>query len=387
MKIGIDARFAVRQRRGIGNYTLKLIHSLSVIDGKNEYILYIDREDKSNVLPRRNNFTIKKICPGNYPVWEQIMLPLQAKRDGVEILHCTGNTAPLFLDRKIKLVMTIHDVMYLKDYSEVPRSASLYQRLGRLYRKIIVPRAVRRRPMLLTVSEFSKNDILKHLPELDKKRIKSIHEAAGENYRLIDKELASRNVRTKLNVEDPYILVLGALDPRKNTESVIRYYIELRSGNKIKEKLLIVGIPNWEQTKFYQMAQASDFNADIVFTKFISENDLVSLYNGARIFIYPSSYEGFGIPLLEAMACGVPVITSNVTSIPEVTGDAAILINPTSGDELKAAVVRLTSNADLRKDLISRGLEQVTKFSWAKTAGETLLAYESVYKMDYKKFV
>ena len=380
MIIGIDARFAIHNRRGIGNYTLKLIQNLAKIDFDNKYILYTDTEDVYDVLPQERNFTVKRIFPSNYFLWEQIALPIQAKEDAVEILHCTGNTAPIFLNKRIRLISTIHDVMFLKDYSELPKSASLYQRAGRLYRKTIVPRTVKRLSRALTVSEFSKSDIIKHIPSLAHERIKAIYEAASENYCRIDKTLALQKANSKFGFDGNYILTLGATDPRKNTELVINQYIELRNANKMNEKLLIVGIPNGEQAKFYNIIQESHFKEDVIFTDFVSEEDLVFLYNGATIFLYPSSYEGFGIPPLEAMACGVPVITSNATSIPEVVGDAAILINPKNGEELKSALMKLLNEENQRATLIARGLEQARKFSWTKMAEETLMIYESVYK-------
>lgn len=380
MKVGIDARFAVHNRRGIGNYTLKLIQNLAKIDFHNEYTLYTDHDDNDHVLPKRGNFKIKKLSPANYFIWEQIILPRQAKSDAVEILHCTGNTAPILLDKKIKLVSTIHDVMFLKDYSELPKSASLYQRAGRLYRKVIVPRTIRRLSVVLTVSEFSKRDIMHYIPKLRADVIKVIHEAASESYCCIDKTFARQDLNDRFGIDGEYILTLGALDPRKNTESVIAKFIELKTERKIRGELLIVGVPNWKQTNFCQMIQKSTFAKDVVFTEFISEEDLVSLYNGATVFLYPSSYEGFGIPPLEAMACGVPVITSNTTSIPEIVGNAALLINPADGEELKAALIRILHEEGLRNDLISRGLEQAKKFSWVRLARETLLVYEDVYR-------
>jgi glycosyltransferase involved in cell wall biosynthesis len=380
MKIAIDARFAVHNRRGIGNYTLKLINNLAKTDFRNEYILYTDRDDNDHVLPQGDNFKIKKLSPANYFVWEQIILPIQAKKDSVEILHCTGNTAPIFLDKRIRLVSTIHDVMFLKDYSQLPKSASLRQRAGRIYRKIIVPRTIKHLSLVLTVSEFSKGDILKHIPNLAHERIKTIHEAANENYRCIDKTSVLRKLKNRFGIDGSYILTLGALDPRKNTELVINQYIGLRNANKMNEKLLIVGIPNGKQTKFYNIVRESYFKDDIIFIDFVSEEDLVFLYNGAAVFLYPSSYEGFGIPPLEAMACGVPVVTSNTTSIPEIVGNAALMINPENGEELKAALIRILNEEGLRHDLISRGLEQVKKFSWMRLARETLSIYESVYR-------
>ncbi len=379
MRIGIDTRFAVRNRRGIGNYTLNLVQNLSRIDLKNEYILYTDRDDGDRVLPQKNNFRIKKISPLNYFIWEQIMLPLQAKRDGVDILHCTGNTAPILLNKKIKLLATIHDVMYLKDYSDLPRSSSWYQRAGRLYRKAIVPIISRNLSMVLTVSDFSRNDIQHHLPNLKNECITVTHEAANGSYHRVDKKAALQTVNQKFGIEGTYILTLGALDPRKNTELVIEKFIELKKENHIEAKLVIVGVPHWQQTKFYHIIQRSNLSADIIFTPFISEDDLVLLYNGATLFLYPSLYEGFGIPPLEAMACGTPVITSNTTSLPEVVADAAFLIDPRDGEELKQALQKLLIDEHLRNALITRGLEQVKKFSWLKMAAGTLQAYELVY--------
>ncbi|MBT9150339.1 MAG: D-inositol 3-phosphate glycosyltransferase [candidate division WS2 bacterium] len=378
MRIGIDARFAVHNRRGIGNYTLKLIQNLAEIDIKNEYILYTDIDDSNNVLPKKDNFKTKKIFPSNYFLWEQISLPIQAKRDAVEILHCTGNTAPILLDRRIKLVSSIMDVMYLKDYSELPRSASLYQRMGRLYRKVVVPRTAGRISMVLTISEFSKKDIMKHIPEFDNNRIKVVYLAANESFGQVDKILALQKIRNKFGIDCNYILTLGAADPRKNTELVIKKFIELKEENDIKEKLLIVGIPNWKQTKFYDIVQESNFKKDVMFTDFVSEDDMILLYNGASMFLYPSLYEGFGMPVLEAMACGVPVITSNITSMPEIAGDAAILINPRNPEELKNSILTLLNDKKLRNDLRERGFRQAKKFSWKKMAKETLEIYESL---------
>lgn len=378
MIIGIDARFAVHNRRGIGNYTLKLIQNLAEIDSHNKYILYIDRNDLEDVLPKQNNLMIKKLRPSNYFIWEQIILPMQAKKDGVDILHCTGNTAPIYLNTKIKLILTIHDVMYLKDYSTIPQSLSMYQRWGRVYRNMIVPRAIKHIAKVVTVSNFSKNDIKEHLPALKEDAILVTHEAAGERFSQIGGDIQRSKVSGKFGIKGNYILTLGALDPRKNTKAIINTFLHLKSEKKISVNLVIAGIPNWRQTEFYKTLQESSFKEDIIFTDFISDEDMVLLYNYATVFLYPSLYEGFGIPPLEAMACGVPVITSNTTSIPEIVGDAAFLINPLNDKELKDALLSLLNNEDLRNDLIERGLKRAKEFSWSKMAKETLQIYESL---------
>jgi glycosyltransferase involved in cell wall biosynthesis len=381
IKIGIDARFTVHNRRGIGNYTLNLIRGLAEIDSHNEYILYIDKDDSENILPKQDNFKIKKLLPSNYLVWEQFVLPMQVKKDGVDILHCTGNTAPIFISRSIKIVLTICDVMYLKKYSELPKSVSCYQRIGRLYRKLIVPRTISHVSMVLTISDFSKEDILKHIPQLDKDRIKVVYLAANEGFGQINKISDLQKIKNKFGIDCDYILILGATDPRKNIELAIKTFIELKKESKIDEKLLIIGVPDWRRTRFYSIIRESPFAEDIIFAEFVFEDELALLYRGASMFLYPSLYEGFGMPILEAMICGTPVITSNVTSIPEIAGDAAFLINPNNAEELKKSMLKLLNDESLRNKLVQRGFERAPKFSWRKTAVETLAIYETVYKV------
>jgi glycosyltransferase involved in cell wall biosynthesis len=379
MKIGIDSRFASGDRRGIGNYTLNLIQNLAGIDSENQYVLYIDRDDDEGVLPKRANFKTKRISPSNYLLWEQIALPLQARRDSLDILHCTGNTAPIFIDQRMRLISTIHDVMYLKDHHELVESASLYQRAGRFYRRTVVPRTIDQLSMAITVSEFSKNDISKHIHRFKNGFIRVTHEAAGIEFYHSDRCEALEKIQDKFNFAGDYILALGALDPRKNTELVIQKFIELKNECHFNEKLLIVGVPNWRQTDFYKIVQRSDRSKDIMFLDFVSGKDLTLLYSAATVFLYPSLYEGFGIPPLEAMACGVPVITSNTTSIPEVVGNAALLIDPVNGEEFKSALMRLLTDGTFRDVLRERGFKQARKFSWRKMALETLEVYKEVY--------
>lgn len=378
MRIGIDARFAVRNRRGIGNYTLQLIKNLVEIDCHNKYILYIDKSDEENVLPIKKNVIIKKLSPENYFLWEQVILPKYAQRDKIDILHCTGNTAPLFLTGQVKLLMSIMDVMYLKDSSIVPKSSSLYQKFGRLYRKLIVPKALRGANRSITISSYSKQDMLVHLPFFPEDKVTVIYLASDERFTVVSKVIAKRKLKSDYNISGSYLLALGAIDPRKNTRLIISTFLELKEKELIKEKLVVTGIANWKQTELYDMVVESPFKNDIVFTSFISEEDLVYLYNCAAVFLYPSLYEGFGLPLLEAMSCGVPVITSNTTSIPEIAGDAAVLVDPTNREQLKQAITKVLNDEILRDDMIKKGFEQSAKFSWRKTAIDTLATYEAL---------
>lgn len=378
MRIGIDARFALHNRRGIGNYTLGLISHLAGLDRRNEYLLYVDSDDHSHVLLTPENFHVRKIGRANYAVWEQLLLPARAKKDRIDVLHCTGNTAPLLLDRRIRLVVTIHDVMYLKTGSILPRSASRYQRLGRIYRRVIVPRGARHAARVVTVSHFSKEEILLHLPFLRDEDIVVVYEAGNSMYQPLDRNDAARQIRRRYGVSGDYILSLGGIDPRKNTRLIARSFLELKRQSAIAEKLLVVGVPKSAQAMFFDPADSSACRGEILFLDFVSEENLLLLYNGATVFVYPSLFEGFGLPPLEAMACGTPVISSNTTSVPEIVGDAALLIDPTDRDGLKAVLSDLLHDRRRREQLTRRGFDRVRQFSWQKTAAETLAVYESL---------
>lgn len=377
MKIGIDARFAVHDRRGMGTHVLNLIANLAALDDVNKYILYIDQKDKDGVLPRRKNFQAKLLQPSNYLLWEQLLLPISAMKDKIDVLHCTGNTAPLFLINKTKLLMTIHDVMYLKEYSVVPKSPILYQRMGRLYRKLIVPRAVKHASRVITVSNYSATDVKNSIPVLYDHEIAVTYNATNEVFR-VSADINVDKVLKKLSIQDGYILTVGGTDPRKNTEFTIVNYLKLKKEGKITEKLLIVGVANWRQSHFYALVNEAHCAGDVLFMDFITEDELAALYHGARAVLYLSLYEGFGLPPLEAMTCGVPVITSNSTSMPEIVGDAALMIDPADEKAFEFALIGLLNDENLRKDLIKRGLERAKIFSWKKTAEETLKIYESV---------
>ena len=379
MIIGIDARFAVGLRRGVGNYTLNLIKCLADDDDYNRYILYTDKEDTENILPRKRNFQTKKLSSASYPVWEQILLPLQVKQDGVNLLHCTANTAPLLLSHAVKLISTIHDVSYLKPYSVIPKSPFIYQRLGRIYRRNIVPRSIRRSSAIITVSEFAKKDILAHISALSEEMVSITYEAMNNVFRVIDKEQAISFVKKKYGIMGKYILNVGGGDPQKNTAFLIRNFLELKRERKIMVKMVIVGIPDHRKADVYKDLKNSDLESEVVFIDFAGENDLVHLYNSAEAFVFPSLYESFGIPSLEAMACGTPIIASDSGAIPEIVGDAALMINPKNGDEFKASLLSLLENKDFKNDLINKGFKQVKRYSWKKMAECTLDTYRKVY--------
>lgn len=376
MKVGIDARFVTRYpRRGIGNYSLNLISELAKLDSKIEYILYIYHSDEEKLLPTLPNVEISPLRVPLYPLWEQIALPLAANRDKLDILHCLGNTAPLFISRSTRLLLTVHDAMFLQSGTFVPKPRNSYQALGRLYRSIISPRCIRHASGIITVSEYSRQDILKLIPNINPDIIFVTHQSCDKAFR---ESFSSDNKKIEEILPDnqSYIFALGADDPRKNTLRLVNAYLTVLKKYDIKDSLVISGYSNWEQSDAYQAVRNAGAVDKVKFLSFISVEELSILYKNAKFFIYPSLYEGFGIPLLEAFSSGCPVIASNVTSIPEVAGNAVVYIDPHNQENIENAIYQLIQDDKLRQILVECGYKQALKFSWQETAEKTLSLYK-----------
>jgi glycosyltransferase involved in cell wall biosynthesis len=378
-RIGIDVRLLTR-RRGIGNYVYNFLQELAKLESQNKFILYADSKDVTYAIPNDSRFILKVIGPKFYPLWEQIVLPIHAIRDNLDILHCPANAGPLLLSSKIRLILTIHDVMYMLPSSALPSSPSLYQNIGRKYLSWIVPLAVKDAAALITVSNYSKTDIIKYFT-IDENKIFVIHEAAGKNFKK-NMDGITLPVIENLNIPDRFIMAFGAIDPRKNTSRIIDAFEHFINLTKSDHQLIVVGLPQSEKNHFTKQVQKLGISSNVTFLGFVSEDELIALYNRAEIMLYPSLYEGFGVPILEAMACGTPVIGSTSASIPEIAGNAAVLIDPTNLEQLYSSIHKLSSNKKLRDELSSKGFIQANKFSWSKLAVETLSVYNGCFKSN-----
>jgi glycosyltransferase involved in cell wall biosynthesis len=378
LHIGIDARL-IHYRRGMGTVVYSLI---------NEWVRFITTPCDDAPIPFRltlyvdsaravtaaapfanDHVSVRQFGPAFYPLWEQWLLPRQVLKDEVDVLYCPANTAPIFLPAPIKLALTIHDVMYLLPQGQLPTSPSLYQRLGRHYRRWVVPKAARRANLIVTDSQFSRRDILQYLGRslsTSADAIQVVTLAAAAEYGPQLPENVALGL-AQLKVRPPYILGLGAIDPRKNTTRLIEAFAQLENRS---QKLVITGLDPAAQAYFGKLAQQYGLNLgnDVILLGFVSERELAALYAGATLLLYPSLYEGFGLPVLEAMACGTPVITSNTSSIPEIAGEAALLIDPTDITAMSNAMQRLIDEPNLRQQLIESGRVRASQFNWQFSA-------------------
>jgi len=379
-RIGLDARFALGERRGIGNYSLELFRAMASMNHEFEFVFYSDREDTEGLLSCLPNSRVRVIRPGFYPLWEQVLLPLTLRRDDIDLFHAVGNTAPVIMPRRTKLVITLCDVMYMKDESLLPLSRSWYQRAGRFYRRLIVPPAARNADHLLTISEFSRTDICETLSRIRPEKVSVTLLGLPSSFQVVPPQ----EHETSPLGATPYLLHLGGLDPRKNTRMVVRCFLDLKKSDQLEEKLVILGLKTLDSLDL-NPREASDARTWIHLPGFVSEMELPRFYRHARAFLFPSLYEGFGIPLLEAMACGTPIITSNVSSLPEVAADGALLIDPSDSLALHAAIRELTMNPNLRMHLAKAGMDRVKAFTWSETAAQTLACYVELFRCSNQR--
>lgn len=349
---------------GIGRYTEELAAALP---GCGVRPLLLQADDMA--LPETAvKLRGSRLLPGLLTVG-QVEIARLARQRRLALVHDPTGAMPLFLT-PTRRVGTIHDVIpYI-----FPETST---RLDWLIYRCWLPLAVRRLDAIITDSEQSKRDIVRYLPVAEEK-VTVIPCAANRHYR----PLTSREIQAALSKYDihfPYILYVGSIAARKNLPRVLAAYAQVRRRSD-KWRMVIVGARKWKSSPVYETVQRLGL-ADVVhFTGFVEEVDLPALYNGADLFVFPSLYEGFGLPVLEAMACGTPVVTANRSSLPEVAGDAALLVDPEDVEAIAAAMQRLLSDPALAADLRQRGLERAAQFTWERTARETVAVYEQVLK-------
>ena len=375
MRIGFDGRLLMRDLRGMGVYLRNMLTESLDSDRKNRYFLYVNPSCPYNaseeviesnflVLTQYKNLQVVDVKAPNQFLWEQFYLPKRVKKDNLSILHMTANRAPFYCP--CKLIVTVHDMIEIIFFKKLFKTLKGFRgrfydfRIG-LYIKFLYFVVFKRADMIITDSEYSAKDINK-LTGIPLKKIKVIHLACAKDFRKM--EIPKAN----------YILALGGEAPHKNSETALRAFAGLSDEIKEKYRLRVIG-----KTDLLVEVAGQLCEKNISVEKSDFSRPLVEIYNKALIFVFLSVYEGFGFPPLESMTCGTPVIASNRSSIPEITGDATLLVDPLNIEEITGALTRILSDDKLRKDLIDKGYKQVEKFSWQNCAREHSEVYKNIY--------
>lgn len=372
MRIGIEAQRIFRKNKhGMDFVVLQEIKELQKMDTPHEYFVFVKPGVDRCIESSEHVHIIEVNCP-SYPLWEQWALPHAARKAGVDILHCTSNTAPIWCD--IPLVLTLHDIIFLEPRDK--KNKSLYQNLGYFYRRWNVPRILKKCRRIITVSDFELGNIKKKL-QLPDSQLKMIYNGYNEWFRPIE---SNKQQYRKYIADAGYFFFLGNTDPKKNTERTLVAYAKYLEQSEVKRPLLMADLDQEYLNGIIERNGIKAIRDHIVMPGYIINSDLPYIYNNAFAFLYTSLRESFGIPLLEAMACGTPVITSNTSSMPEIAGHDAILINPESSDEIALKMLQLERDTDFYQRQKAVGLERAKLFSWRKTTENLLRLYEEVYK-------
>lgn len=375
MKIGVDAQRLFRPKKhGMEIVSLEILRSLQTTHANNQYEVFVKKDEDEACLQNSQQLRIHTTTALPYPVWEQLYLPYLAKKNKVELLHCCANTAPIFCP--VPLVVTIHDLIYMDD---VAFKGSTYQNFGNVYRRWIVPTVAKNAAAIITVSAYAKEQISNRLKIPDHK-IFIVHNGVHEKYQLITAESILQSFKEKHQLPDQFFLHFANEAPRKNTIGTLKAFAKYCISKQHPLKLVLTNMTTPKLQQLLHGIGASTCLQHIICMNYIPSEELPILYNTATVFLYPSFSEGFGLPVVEAMACGTAVITANNSSLPEVAGDAAVLIDASNDVELCEAMIKLSEDESKRAHLIKKGFEQARKFSWSDAARKTTEVYASVLK-------
>ena len=360
MKIAIEAQRIFRpNKHGMDFVALETIRELQKIDHDNEYFILVSPGPDRCLDESDNVHIIELHCP-SYPLWEQIALPRAVARIRPDLLHCTSNTAPVWCP--VPLILTLHDIIFLEKRQSSSRS--LYQEMGWYYRRLVVPRILQRCKKIITVSNFECNRIREAL-ELPQNLLKAVYNGYSPHFRPLS---PAPEITHKYIPADNYLFFLGNTDPKKNTPRVLRAYSRYLQKSKCKRSLLIADLKEDAIDEILSTEGIAEIKPYLSFPGYIPNTDLPALYNGAFAFLYPSLRESFGIPMLESMACGTPIIAGNTSAMPEIAGEGALLANPLDENDITQKLLLLEEDENFYYQQVNYGLERVKQFSWRKSA-------------------
>ncbi|MFB0508911.1 MAG: glycosyltransferase family 4 protein, partial [bacterium] len=380
MHIAIDTLSAKSLHHGMGVYVTNLVNRLVKIGAEHRFILYLTRRNADYINSSNN---IKRIfITSNRPLriaWENSLLPFSLQKEGVSVFWGPSNFLPSI--KFCKYAVTIHDITAISfpDY---------YPALRRFHYKSSILNSVRVADRIIVVSTQTKNDVIQYF-KVPEQKVTVIHNGLDERFlnQAITDPCAEQRIAPQLKekycLPDSFIFTLGVLEPKKNVANLVRAYALAKKMNLgFLPKLVVGGSKEygWKNREFFQAVAEFKLEDDVKFTGRIDNEDLSAIYQAATVFVFPSIYEGFGLPVIEAMACGTPVITSNTSSLPEIAGDAAILVNPYEPREIADALFQVLTNEIRRQAMIEKGRKNASRFSWDKAAQEILQVFEEAYK-------
>jgi len=370
MKIAINTLGPSKIKAGIGNYVVNLVKELSKIDKSNNYLI-IANKDNADFFDLNNKNFETFIAPKYTTIkllrllWEQLKLPFILKKNNVDLLHSPGFVAPLI--KTTKSVVTIHDMTFFSH-------AKYHTIFKQIYFGKMIPLSARNTDAIIADSNNTKEEIGKYL-DIPGNKITTVYLGAGKEFKPIRKTTAQKILLDKYGIHHKFVLFVGMIEPRKNLARLVEAFKNAKDRNT---KLVIVGKKGWHTKELSNTIKKVELQNDVIFTGYVPDEDLIMFYNATEFFIYPSLYEGFGIPVIEAMACGCPVITSNISSMKEISGDSAILVEPQNVENITTAIKKLLKNKSLRKELSKSGIERAKFFTWKITAEKTLDVYNKV---------
>lgn len=352
---------------------LETLNELTSIDKENEYEIFVKKDTGNQCLINRPHVQINQTIRLPFPFWEQLYLPFLVRKKKVDLLHCSSNTAPIFTGKPI--VVTIHDIIYMDRAGMTGGSA--YQNFGNLYRRLLVPLVVKKAAIIITVSEFARQQLI-HKFDMNPEKVRVIHNGIHNKFHVINNENPVTDFRKKFELPNQFLLHFANEAPRKNTLGTLKAYADYSQNINDALPLVLTNTNKEIIIELIKKNNLSDISAHIICLNYIAAEELPLLYNAAYIFLYPSLSEGFGMPLIESMACGTPVITGNNSSLPEIAGDAALLVNAATPGEIANAIHTLSGDNDLYKKLQAAGLKNAARFSWKNAAIKTLKIYNEV---------
>ncbi len=373
MKIGIEASPVINQG-GLGSYTRSLVRGLSSIDPQGDYTLFFSPTLPIAPLAGAERMRRVVVPTRNALARYFATFPLALDRERIDVIHVQYAAPPLCPAR---IVVTIHDLIHERHPEFYPHDMVVKYRAS-------VPLTVRNAVVVLTDSEYSKRDIVRRYCVPPDKVVVALCAAESAFQQVHDAARLAR-VRAHYGTGDHFILSVGNIERRKNLKTLIAAYVRLLQAGVTCAKLVLVGSKGWLHDDVFVEARESGYVDQLIFTEFVPEEDLVALYNAAALFVYPSLFEGFGLPPLEAMACGTPVICSNTSSLPEVVGDAALMVDPLDVDGLAETMAQVLRDATLQARLSGQGLRRAALFSWDRTARITLDAYRRAAAPDVRR--